>query len=155
MYIEDLNQRQPLDSEDLEHSVSSGEPCFKWLEAYCRIIIILQKPSIAASDHPQEVILVAQCVEDTQYYEALQQYKSLAAHKKPDAVQILSRGSCALLGHGQGEEGLELGKLLLEHLTVTDAAGTCNLYLDRACREKGMATVSCGSCMTSAFLTLH
>eukprot|EP00285_Hemiselmis_virescens_P008005 CAMPEP_0173394150 /NCGR_PEP_ID=MMETSP1356-20130122/25548_1 /TAXON_ID=77927 ORGANISM="Hemiselmis virescens, Strain PCC157" /NCGR_SAMPLE_ID=MMETSP1356 /ASSEMBLY_ACC=CAM_ASM_000847 /LENGTH=63 /DNA_ID=CAMNT_0014352379 /DNA_START=20 /DNA_END=207 /DNA_ORIENTATION=- len=54
-----------------------------------------------------------QCVEEAKYFEALQQYKSLAARRKPEAAEVLCSGAIAMLTHRQGEEGFELGMLLV------------------------------------------
>ena len=64
-----------------------------------------------------------ECVESAQYFEALQQYQSLAQRRKQAASKILSHGASEFLKKRQEKEGLELGILLIDHLNHHDTAG--------------------------------
>lgn len=62
-------------------------------------------------------------VQDGDYYEAQQMYKSvhsryLHAKKYSEAIELLSSGAVAMLKHGQVTCGTELGLLLIQTLTV-------------------------------------
>ncbi|KAG0583585.1 hypothetical protein KC19_3G147300 [Ceratodon purpureus] len=86
-------------------------------------MVVAAAPTGAGTGTSKQLQKLEKRVQDGDYYEAQQMYKSvhsryMHAKKYSEAIELLSSGAVAMLKHGQVTCGTELGLLLIQTLTA-------------------------------------